>query len=111
MKNNNRKVAQKYQWPYLWIRIYIFTLNEEQDKINTVMEDRKLSEKESLDIITQMINSSKRNESREWQCVALLGVFYRALIGRDILFDSVYAKLYLVLGMDAHVCCRTGYFI
>lgn len=25
------------------------------------MEDRKLSEKESLDIITQMINSSKRN--------------------------------------------------
>ena len=24
MKNNNRKVAQKYQWPYLWIRIYIF---------------------------------------------------------------------------------------
>ena len=45
MKNNNRKVAQKYQWPYLWIRIYIFTLNEEQDKINTVMEDRKLSEK------------------------------------------------------------------
>ena len=33
MKNNNRKVAQKYQWPYLWIRIYIFTLNEEQDKI------------------------------------------------------------------------------
>ena len=49
------------------------------------MEDRKLSEKESLDIIT--------------------------LIGRDILFDSVYAKLYLVLGMDAHVCCRTGYFI
>ena len=108
MKNNNRKVAQKYQWPYLWIRIYIFTLDEEQDKINTVMEDRKLSEKESLDIITQMINSSKR---REWQCVALLGVFYRALIGRDILFDSVYAKLYLVLGMDAHVCCRTGYFI
>ena len=64
------------------------------------MEDRKLSEKESLDIITQMINSSKRNM-----------VFYRALIGRDILFDSVYAKLYLVLGMDAHVCCRTGYFI
>ena len=61
MKNNNRKVAQKYQWPYLWIRIYIFTLDEEQDKINTVMEDRKLSEKESLDIITQMINSSKRN--------------------------------------------------
>ena len=58
------------------------------------MEDRKLSEKESLDIITQMINSSKRN-----------------MIGRDILFDSVYAKLYLVLGMDAHVCCRTGYFI
>ena len=50
MKNNNRKVAQKYQWPYLWIRIYIFTLDEEQDKINTVMEDRKLSEKESLDI-------------------------------------------------------------
>ena len=39
MKNNNRKVAQKYQWPYLWIRIYIFTLNEEQDKINTVMEE------------------------------------------------------------------------
>ena len=30
------------------------------------MEDRKLSEKESLDIITQMINSSKRkHESRE----------------------------------------------
>ena len=97
MKNNNRKVAQKYQWPYLWIRIYIFTLDEEQDKINTVMEDRKLSE--------------AKYESREWQCVALLGVFYRALIGRDILFDSVYAKLYLVLGMDAHVCCRTGYFI
>ena len=109
MKNNNRKVAQKYQWPYLWIRIYIFTLNEEQDKINTVMEDRKLSEKESLDIITQL--QQAKYESREWQCVALLGVFYRALIGRDILFDSVYAKLYLVLGMDAHVCCRTGYFI
>ena len=38
MKNNNRKVAQKYQWPYLWIRIYIFTLNEEQDKI---MEEKE----------------------------------------------------------------------
>ena len=76
------------------------------------MEDRKLSEKESLDIITQMINSSKRNmKVGSGKCVALLGVFYRALIGRDILFDSVYAKLYLVLGMDAHVCCRTGYFI
>lgn len=111
MKNNNRKVAQKYQWPYLWIRIYIFTLDEEQDKINTVMEDRKLSEKESLDIITQMINSSKRNMKVGSGNVLLLGVFYRALIGRDILFDSVYAKLYLVLGMDAHVCCRTGYFI
>ena len=36
MKNNNRKVAQKYQWPYLWIRIYIFTLNEEQDKIKNL---------------------------------------------------------------------------
>ena len=70
------------------------------------MEDRKLSEKESLDIITQMINSS-----REWQCVTLLGIFYRPLIGRDILLDIVYSKLYLVLGMDAHVCCRTGYFI
>ena len=77
------------------------------------MEDRKLSEKESLDIITQMRSELQqaKYESREWQCVALLGVFYRALIGRDILFDSVYAKLYLVLGMDAHVCCRTGYFI
>ena len=41
MKNNNRKVAQKYQWPYLWIRIYIFTLDEEQDKINTVMNYNK----------------------------------------------------------------------
>lgn len=112
MKNNNRKVAQKYQWPYLWIRIYIFTLDEEQDKINTVMEDRKLSEKESLDIITQMINSSKRNMKVGSGNVLLYWeIFYRALIGRDILFDSVYAKLYLVLGMDAHVCCRTGYFI
>lgn len=112
MKNNNRKVAQKYQWPYLWIRIYIFTLDEEQDKINTVMEDRKLSEKRKSGYYhsDDQLQQAKY-ESREWQCVALLGVFYRALIGRDILFDSVYAKLYLVLGMDAHVCCRTGYFI
>ena len=93
MKNNNRKVAQKYQWPYLWIRIYIF-------------RKRKSGYYHSDDQLQQA-----KYESREWQCVALLGVFYRALIGRDILFDSVYAKLYLVLGMDAHVCCRTGYFI
>ena len=60
------------------------------------MEDRKLSEKESLDIITQMINSSKRNmKVGSGNVLLYLGVFYRALIGRDILFDSVYAKNYI----------------
>ena len=108
MKNNNRKVARKYQWPYLWIRIYIFTLDEEQDKINTVMEDRE--RKSGYYRSDDQLQQAKYG-SREWQCIALLGVFYRTLIGRDILLDSVYAKLYLVLGMDAHVCCRAGYFI
>ncbi len=76
------------------------------------MEDRKLSEKESLDIITQMINSSKRNMKVGSGNVLLYwGYFYCALIGRDIILDIVYSKLYLVLGMDAHVCCRTSYFI
>ena len=62
MKNNNRKVAQKYQWPYLWIRIYIFTLDEEQDKINTVMEDRKLSEKRIFPAINIQRSGTRRED-------------------------------------------------
>ena len=95
MKNNNRKVAQKYQWPYLWIRIYIFTLNEEQDKINTVMEDRKLSEKESLDIITQMINSSKRNMKVGSGNVLLYWGYFTVLLSVVISSLIVYTQNYI----------------
>ena len=70
------------------------------------MEDRKLSEKESLDIITQMINSSKRNMKVGSGNVLLYWGYFTVLF-----LDIVYSKLYLVLGMDAHVCCRTSYFI
>lgn len=95
MKNNNRKVAQKYQWPYLWIRIYIFTLDEEQDKINTVMEDRKLSEKESLDIITQMINSSKRNMKVGSGNVLLYWGYFTVLLSVVISSLIVYTQNYI----------------
>ena len=73
------------------------------------MEDRKLSEKESLDIITQMINSSKRNMKVGSGNVLLYWGYFTVLL--SVLLDIVYSKLYLVLGMDAHVCCRTSYFI
>lgn len=94
-ENNNRKVAQKYQWPYLWIRIYIFTLDEEQDKINTVMEDRKLSEKESLDIITQMINSSKRNMKVGSGNVLLYWGYFTVLLSVVISSLIVYTQNYI----------------
>lgn len=94
-ENNNRKVARKYQWPYLWIRIYIFTLDEEQDKINTVMEDRKLSEKESLDIIAQMINSSKRNMEVGSGNVLLYWGYFTVLLSVVISSLIVYTQNYI----------------
>ena len=80
---------------YLWIRIYIFTLDEEQDKINTVMEDRKLSEKESLDIITQMINSSKRNMKVGSGNVLLYWGYFTVLLSVVISSLIVYTQNYI----------------
>ena len=59
------------------------------------MEDRKLSEKESLDIITQMINSSKRNMKVGSGNVLLYWGYFTVLLSVVISSLIVYTQNYI----------------
>ena len=63
------------------------------------MEDRKLSEKESLDIITQMINSSKRNMKVGSGNVLLYWGYF------TVLLSVVISSLKIIFGLGDGCSC------
>lgn len=68
------------------------------------MEDRKLSEKESLDIITQMINSSKRNMKVGSGNVLLYWGYFTVLLSVVISSLIVYIRK-IIFGLGDGCSC------
>lgn len=73
------------------------------------MEERLLNEKESLELITQMINSSKKNmEVGQGNIMLFWGYFTDSLIGCAVSADQLHTQLHLELGLDADVRRMAG---
>ena len=64
------------------------------------MEERKLNEKESLELIAQMIqNNKKQARNQLWHAISLLGIYHPLCQPAGLVSGSNYRKLLLAIPM------------